>query len=95
MADLSGGLTLRPQTPGELLVDDRRKTKQRWALATGSVVIPVAVVLFSLPFHGGLWLLLALAGGVAASLVLVELGARDDAGGEATVVELRPRDGER
>lgn len=79
-----------------MLVGDRQRTQRRtWAIAVASVVIPVAVVLFSLPFHGGLWLLLALAGGVSASLVLVELGARDDAGGEATVFDLPPRDGER
>jgi hypothetical protein len=47
--------------------------------ATASVIIPLAVVVFSLPYHGGLWLLLALAGGAAGSIMLVELGERSDA----------------
>jgi hypothetical protein len=47
--------------------------------ATASVIIPLAVVVFTLPYHGGLWLLLALAGGAAASVMLVELGERSDA----------------
>jgi hypothetical protein len=54
-----------------------RKRTQAWAIAVATVVLPVAVVLLALPFHGGLWLLLALAGGTSASLVLVELAARD------------------
>jgi hypothetical protein len=44
-----------------------------------SVIIPLAVVVLTLPYHGGLWLLLALAGGAAASVMLVELGERTDA----------------
>jgi hypothetical protein len=56
-------------------VDDRRTSIQQWAIAAASAVLPLAVVLFSLP-HGGLWILLALVGGVAASVVLVELGHR-------------------
>lgn len=59
-------------------MDDKRTT-QRWAIAAASVVAPVAVVLLSLPFQGGLWLLFALAGGVATSIALVELSGRKDA----------------
>jgi hypothetical protein len=59
-----------------------------------SVIIPLAVVVFTLPYHGGLWLLLALAGGAAASVMLVELGERaDSAPAEpeaAEVVQLPP-----
>ena len=43
------------------------------------MIIPLAVVVLSLPYHGGLWLLLALAGGAAASVMLVELGERSNA----------------
>ena len=49
-----------------------------------SVIIPLAVVVSTLPYHGGLWLLLALAGGAAASVMLVELGER---GGDAAPAE--------
>jgi len=45
------------------------------AITASSVVVPLAVVLLALP-RGGAWLLLALVGGIAASLVLVELGER-------------------
>jgi hypothetical protein len=58
-----------------VLVDDRRTSIRQWAIAAASAVIPLAVVLFSLP-HGDLWAALALVGGVAASLVLVELSQR-------------------
>lgn len=64
-------------------MDDRRKRRLRWAITLGSVIVPLAVVVLSLPYHGGLWLLLALAGGAAASVILVELGERrDDVGPE-------------
>lgn len=56
-------------------MDDRQTTKRRLALAAASVVVPLAVVLLSLP-QGRAGLLLAFVGGVAASLVLVELGER-------------------
>ena len=62
-------------------MDDRRKRRLRWVIALGSVIVPLAVVVLSLPYHGGLWLLLALAGGAAASVILVELGERRDAAG--------------
>jgi hypothetical protein len=62
--------------------------------AIASVIVPLAVVVFTLPYHGGLWLLLALAGGAAASVMLVELAERSDAAPaepEATeVVQLPP-----
>jgi hypothetical protein len=60
-------------------MDDRRKRRLQWGVALASVVLPLAIVVLSLPYHGGLWLLLALAGGAAASIVLVELGERSDA----------------
>lgn len=72
-------------------MDDRRKSRLRWVSAAASVIIPLAVVVFSLPYQGGLWLLLALAGGAAASVMLVELGERSDAAPsepEAEVVHL-------
>jgi hypothetical protein len=50
----------------------------RTAITVASVVAPLAVVVLTLPYHGGLWLLLALAGGAACSLVLVELGERSE-----------------
>jgi hypothetical protein len=56
-------------------MNERQTTKRRLAIAAASVVVPVAVVLLALP-EGGAWLLLALVGGIAASLVLVELGER-------------------
>lgn len=56
-------------------MNERQTTKRRLAIAAASVVVPVAVVLLALP-QGGAWLLLALVGGIAASLVLVELGER-------------------
>jgi hypothetical protein len=56
-------------------VDDRRTSTRQWAIAAASAVVPLAVVLFSL-LQGLPWILLALVGGVAASLVLVELGQR-------------------
>lgn len=63
-------------------MDDGRTKRLRWAIAVASVVVPLAVVVLTLPYHGGLWLLLALAGGAAASIVLVELAERsDDAAG--------------
>jgi glycopeptide antibiotics resistance protein len=56
-------------------VDDRRTSARQWAVAAASAVVPFAVVLFFLP-QGLPWILLALVGGVAASVALVELGQR-------------------
>jgi hypothetical protein len=60
-------------------VTEHRRAQRRWLIAGASVVVPVAVVLFALPFQGGIWLLLALAGGTAASVALVELADRSEA----------------
>lgn len=59
-----------------MALDEHRRSRLRWVSATASVIIPLAVVLLALPYHGGMWLLLALVGGVAASIVLVELAER-------------------
>jgi hypothetical protein len=63
---------------GEWALDDRRRSRLRWVSATASVIIPLAVVVLALPYQGGLWLLLALVGGVAASIVLLELAERNN-----------------
>jgi hypothetical protein len=56
-------------------MNERQTTKRRVAIAAASVVVPLAAVLLAVP-HGGALLWLALVGGVAASLLLVELGER-------------------
>lgn len=60
-------------------MDERRRSRLRWVSAAASVIVPLVVVVLTLPYQGGLWLLLALAGGAAASVMLVELGERSDA----------------
>jgi hypothetical protein len=76
-------------------LDERRRSRLRWVSAMASVIVPLAVVVFTLPYHGGLWLLLALAGGAAASVMLVELGERSDGAAPvepeaAEIVQLPP-----
>lgn len=48
----------------------------RWIVAAASVVVPVAAVLGSLSYQGGIWLMVALGAGAAASVLLVELSER-------------------
>lgn len=49
-----------------------------WIVVSSSVVVPLAVVLFSLRYQSGWWPVAAFAGGVAAAVALVELSARID-----------------
>lgn len=49
----------------------------RWLFAAMSVVLPIALVLVSLTYQGGVWLIVTLAFGAAASVLLVELSSRD------------------
>lgn len=52
------------------------RQRWRWVVAAASVVVPVAAVLGSLSYQGGVWLMVALGAGAAASVLLVELSER-------------------
>lgn len=64
-----------------------------WIVVSGSVVLPLAVVLFSLRYQSGLWSLVAFAGGTGAAVALVELSALIERRrpGASQVVSLRAR----
>jgi anti-sigma-K factor RskA len=52
------------------------RQRWRWIVTAASIVVPLVLVLASLSYRGGIWLMVALAAGAAASVVLVELGER-------------------
>lgn len=69
----SGGFIVRGQLETAMPV----LRSWRWLFAAMSILLPLALVVVSLTYQGGVWLIVTLACAAAASVLLVELSSRD------------------